>query len=79
MSNPVLFVPGIDQFERAEFDATLLNDENATVRGASHPRLTFRTNTGQALTFELGDKSKFYDDLAAWAVKVAEALRSTNR
>ncbi len=74
-----LYVPGMDQFERAEFDASLVADANPTVAQASHPRLTFRTNTGQALTFELGDQSKFYADLAAWATEVSDALKATGR
>lgn len=72
-------LPGLDQFERAEFDAALLADANQTVREASHPRLTFRTNTGQSLTFELGDQSKFYADLAVWATAVSEALKAVGK
>ena len=79
MTKPTIFVPGIDSFERAEFDAALLADQNQTVREQSHPRLTFRTNTGQALTFELGDRSQFYTDLAAWATQVSEALKAVGK
>ena len=77
MTTPVLFVPGVDQFERAEFDAAALIDPKTAA--LSNPKLTFRTNTGQALTFELGDKSTFYSDLAAWATAVSEALKAVGK
>ncbi len=76
MSDSILFVPGMDSFERAEFDAAALVDTKA-VKG--NPKLTYRTNAGQSLVFELTDKASFYDQLAQWAVEVAAALRATGR
>ncbi len=77
MTKPVIFVPGVDQFERAEFDAAALSDPK--LAPFANPRLTFRTNTGQALVFELGTQSAYFDQLVAWANEVSAALKAVGK
>jgi hypothetical protein len=77
LDNPTLRIPGFDQFEAVEFDATALNADKDPEKGV--PTITFLTNNGQRLMLQIGTSATDLMRLATWATSVASLLIDQGR